>query len=117
MKKAVGKTEVEDALQRLDLLTKEENLTMMVARNLEDIHHFDDDATLVEETFQDVHDNARATHEVFCDVSSDVKEAYLDVIKLDLRSVDDNVKATKLGIPHPFNFFIYVLILPCHVQQ
>lgn len=112
MKKVVGKTELEDALQRLDLLTKEENLTIMMARNLEDTHHFDDEATMFEESFQDVHDNVRATQEVFCDVGSDVKDTNLDVIKRDLRSVNDNVKATKPGMPHPFNFFIYVLIFP-----
>lgn len=116
MKKVVRKTDVEDALQRLDLLTKEENLMMVMARNLEDTHHFDDDATVVEEIFPDVHDNVRATQELSYDVGSDVKEANLDAIKLDLRSVDNNVKATKLGMPHPFNFFMYVLILPCHVQ-
>lgn len=115
MKKVVGKTEVEDALQKLDLLTKEENLTMMMARNLEDTHHFDDEATIFKESFQDVHDSVRATQEDFRDVGSDVKETNLDVIKRDLRSVNDNVKATKPGIPHRYNFFIYVLIFPCHV--
>jgi hypothetical protein len=115
MKKVVGKTEVEDALQKLDLLTKEENLTM-VTRNLEDTHHFDDDATIFEESCQDIYDNVRTTHAVFSDVGSDVKETNLDVIKRDPRSVNDNVKATKPGMPHPFNLFIYVLIgFPCHV--
>jgi hypothetical protein len=104
MKKVVGKAEAEDALQILDLLTKEENLTMMMARNLEDTHHFDDEATIFEESFQDVHDNVRATQEVFCDVGSDVKDTNLDVIKRDLRNVHDSVKATKPGMPHPFNF-------------
>ena len=99
----------------MDLLTKEDNLTMVMARNLEDTHDFDDDATVVEEICQDVHDNVRASHEFF-DVGSDVRETNLDVIKLDLlRSVNDNVKATELGMTHP-NFFIYVLILFCHVQ-
>ena len=116
MKKVVGKTEVEDALQKLDLLTKEDNLTMMVARNLEDTHHFDDDATIFEESFQDIYDNVRVTQEVFSDVGSDVKETNLDMIKRNPRSVNDNVKATKPGMPHTFNFFIYVLIFfPCHV--
>jgi hypothetical protein len=105
MKKVVGKAEVEDALQRLDLLTKEENLTMVMTRNLEDTHHFDDEATIFEEIFQDVHDDVRATQEAFCDVGSDVKET----------NVDDDVKATKPSMPHPLSFFIYVLIFPFHV--
>jgi hypothetical protein len=107
MKKVVGKAEVEDALQRLDLLTKEDNLAIVMARNLKDAHDFDDDATIVEEMFQDDHD--RAIQGLFCDVGSDVKETNLDVIKLDLRSVNENVKATELGMPYP-KFFIYVLI-------
>ena len=109
-KKVLGKAEAEDALQRLDLLTNEENLTMMMARNLEDTHHFDDDVTIFEENLQDVHDDVRATQKVFCDVGSDVKETNLDVIKRDPRSVSGNVKTTKPGMPHPINFFIYVLI-------
>ena len=111
MKKVVGKTEVEYELQILDLLTKEENLTMVMARNLEDTHLYDDDATIVEDIF---HDNVKATQEVFCDVGSDVKEINLDVVERDLRSVNYNVKATKLGKPHPFNCFIYA---PTHVLQ
>jgi hypothetical protein len=38
MKRLMGKTEVEDALQRLDMLTQEENL-MTVARTFEAAHH------------------------------------------------------------------------------
>jgi hypothetical protein len=111
MKKVVGKTEVEDALQRLDLLTKEENLTMMMARNLEDTHHFDDDdATIFEESIQDMDDNVRATQEVFCDVGNNVKEPNLYAIRRDARNVDDNVKATKPGMPRPYNFFIYTYL-------
>lgn len=40
LKRFTGKTGVEDALQRLDLLTQEENL-MVVVRNLEVAHHVD----------------------------------------------------------------------------
>lgn len=97
MKKVVGKTEMEDALQRLDLLTNEETLMMMMARNLEDTHYFDDEATMFEESFQDVHDDVRATQKVFCDVGSDVKETNWDMMKRDLRSISDNVKAIKPG--------------------
>ena len=38
MKRLLGKTEVEDALQRLDMLTHEKNL-MAVARIFEAAHH------------------------------------------------------------------------------
>jgi len=68
LKKLVGKADVEDALQRLDMLTKEENL-MMAALTL------------------------GATHDIRDDV---------DVIREDTRNIDDNLKETKLGAPHPF---------------
>ena len=105
MNKIIGKAEVDDALRRLDFLTREENFTITPTRNLEE--HFDDEATIVQETFEDVHDNVRATQEVFCDVGSDVKETNLDV---DVRSVNDNVKAPESCMSHPFNFLMYVLI-------
>ena len=40
LRRLVGKTDVEDALSRLDALTKEESL-MVVVRNLEVTHHVD----------------------------------------------------------------------------
>ncbi len=98
MRKVVGKTEVEDALQKLDLLTKE-NLTMVVARNLEDTQHFDDEATIIGESFQDVCDDVKAT-----------QEANVGVVKEATRSVDDNTKVTNRGVPHLRNFFIHILI-------
>ena len=42
MKRLVGRTDVEDALARLDMLTKEENL-MAAARNLELTQRIHDD--------------------------------------------------------------------------
>ena len=40
LRKLVGRMDVEDALSRLDMLTKEENLMVMV-KNLEVTHHID----------------------------------------------------------------------------
>ena len=40
LRKLAGKTDVEDALSRLDALTKEESL-MVVVRNMEVTHHVD----------------------------------------------------------------------------
>jgi hypothetical protein len=59
IKRLAGKTPVEDALQRLDLLTKEENL-MTVARNLEVTHRVDDKVTTINEDVRDVRDNVIA---------------------------------------------------------
>ena len=72
LKRLVGKTDAEDALQQLDMLTKEENL-MMAARTLGVAH----------------------------DIRNDV-----DVIKEDTRNIDDNLKETKLGMPHTVRSFI-----------
>ena len=57
LKRVVGKTDVEDALQRLDMLTKEENL-VAVARNLEITHRVDVNVT---ELTRVIHDNVEET--------------------------------------------------------
>jgi hypothetical protein len=101
----MGKTDVENGFQRLDTLTKEENL-MTAARNFEathDVninvkatqeltHHVDNKVTVIEEVLQQVDGNIRVTQELTCDVRADV-----DVIKESTRSIDDNVKVTKHG--------------------
>ena len=56
----MGRTDIEDALQRLETLTKEEGL-MTAARSLEVTHHVDGKVTTIKE--------------VVCDVDSNVKEA------------------------------------------
>jgi hypothetical protein len=83
MKRLMGKTDVEDAFERLDTLTKEENL-MTAARTFEATHRVDNKVTVIEEVLQ----------ELGCDVRADV-----DVIKEGTRNVDDNVKVTKRGTP------------------
>ena len=67
LKKLMGRTDVEDALLRLDLLTKEESL-MAVAKNLEVTHHVDRNVeevkVLVEGTDERIQVIERATHNV-----------------------------------------------------
>ena len=104
MKKIVGKTDhVDDALERLDVLTKEENL-MTAARTLEVAQHADDKITIIEEILQDVNGNVRttqeltfhvnrnitATKEVISDIAGDVKRT--EVLA---HHVDDNVTVIK----------------------
>ena len=101
MKRLMGKTDVENAFQRLDILTKEENL-MTAARTFEATHHVDNKVTVIEEVLQQVDCNIRVTQELTCDVRADV-----DVIKEATCSVDDNVKVTKRGTP------IISVILQC----
>ena len=57
MKRIAGKTDVDDALQRLDVLTKEENL-MTAVRNLEITHRVDVNVT---ELTRVIHDNVEVT--------------------------------------------------------
>ena len=57
MKRIAGKTDVEDVLQRLDVLTKEENL-MTAVRNLEVTHRVDVNVT---ELTRVIHDNVEVT--------------------------------------------------------
>jgi hypothetical protein len=69
LKRLVGRTEVEDAILRLDTLTKEESL-MMVARNLEVTHRVDGN---VETTMVLIEDHLKATKALSEDVSDSVK--------------------------------------------
>ena len=57
LKRIAGKTDVEDALQRLHVLTKEENL-MTAVRNLEVTHRVDVNIT---ELTRVIHDNVEVT--------------------------------------------------------
>ncbi len=83
MKRIVGKTnDVDEALKRLDILTKEENL-LAAARTLEVAQYVDDKVTIIEEVLQDVNGSVRATQELTC-------------------HVDQSITATKDGAPHLF---------------
>ena len=105
MKRLMGKTDVENAFERLDTLTKEENL-MTAARTFEVTHdvnvnvkatqeltqHVDNTVTVIEKVLQQVDGNTRVTQGLTYDVRADV-----DVIKESTRCVDHNVKVTKHG--------------------
>ena len=127
MKRLMGKTEVEDALQRLDMLTQEENLTT-VARTFEAIHHVDVNVkesqqltrhvdtkvTVIEETLQQVDGNVRATQELTHHVDDNIMEiqeltydvhADVEVIKEGTSTIDDNLKIVmedlrRSSLPH-----------------
>ena len=96
MKRLIGKTEVEDALERLNMLTQEENL-MTVARTFEATHDvnvnvkatqelIDTKVTVVEEVLQQVDGNVMATQEVTHHIDNNVIE-----IQELTHHVDDNV--------------------------
>ena len=60
MKRIAGRTDVEDALQRLDILTKEENI-MTAARNLQVTHQVDINVKETKELTRDVRDDVKVT--------------------------------------------------------
>jgi hypothetical protein len=78
LKRLVGRTDVEVALHRLDILTKEEAL-MTATRCLEVTHHVDGNVAMIKELTHDVRDNVRVVEDV-------------------TRRVDANVKSTKDGM-------------------
>jgi len=117
----VGKTDVEDALLRLDTLTKEESL-MMVLRNLEVTHHVDGvvhdvdgNVKATKVLTEDINDNVKATKVHIHDVDSNIK-----AIKVLVENIDDNVKGIEGGIEgvarsvdkgaqHFLSVFMYIL--------
>jgi hypothetical protein len=126
MKRLLGKMEVEDALERLDMLTQAENL-MTVARTFEATHdvninvkttqeltqHVDTKVTVIEKVLQQVDGSVRATQELTCDVHADV-----EVIKEGTRTIDDNVKVTKGGaLIFQFLHAPAVPIIPCYMLK
>ena len=86
LRKLFGKTDVEDALSRLDTLTKEETL-MMVVRNLEVTHRVDGNVKATKVVAEDIDNNVKATKVVTEDIDNNVK-----VTKLLVEDIEDNVK-------------------------
>ena len=103
LKRLVGRTEVEDTLERLDTLTKEETL-MAVTKNLEVSHHIDGNVKAVKGTVHNIDGNVEAIKEAICDVSGSIEVtkglshdvgAGVNAIKDVISNVDGNVKDTK----------------------
>ena len=101
MKRIAGRTDVEDALERLDMLTKEENL-MAAARNLEVTHRVDVNVMATQELTHRVGDKVTTIEAVIHDVDGNVKET-----KGLTRDVRDDVKLTRHGARNSFEVFIH----------
>ena len=99
LKRLMGKKDVDDALERLDMLTKEENL-MMAARNLEVSHHVDVNVKAIQEVTHRVDDKVTRIEQVIYDVDGNVKAT-----KEFTHHVHANVKR---GAQHSFRVFIHV---------
>ena len=68
----MGSKEIEDALSRLDMLTKEECL-MMTVRNLEATYHVNDNVQETKALANDIGCNLKATKMLVEDIDDDVK--------------------------------------------
>ncbi|KAI9443141.1 hypothetical protein H4582DRAFT_2126334 [Lactarius indigo] len=73
LKRLVGRTHIEDALKRLDLLTQEE-MQMAVARNLEVTNLIDDNVKAIKAITSDVSIDVNALKEVTLNVDNNVRE-------------------------------------------
>ena len=103
MKKLMGKKEVEDAVLRLDMLTKEESL-MVLVRNLEIAHRVDG-------VVHDVDGNVKATKVLTEDIDGNVKAT-----KVITEDIDNNVKAIQ-GVAHSVdNGTLSIIILHSHTD-
>ena len=91
MKTIAGRTDVEDALQRLDWLTKEENL-MATTRNLEVTHQVNGNVMATQELTHRVDDKVMTIEAVIHDVDGSVQKT-----KELTRDVYDGVKVTRHG--------------------
>jgi hypothetical protein len=88
IKRLAGRTDVEDALERLDTLTKEETL-MAVTINLEVTHNVDVNVTEMKEVMRDVHGNVVELGQRIDDK--------VTVVQHQVHDISDNVKQTKCG--------------------
>ena len=91
MNRLVGTTDVEDALVRLDTLTKEEGL-MMAARTLEVSHRVDVNVTATKELTNRVDHKVTTIEEVVHNVDGNVKET-----RELTQSIHNDVKVTRHG--------------------
>lgn len=101
----VGRKDIDDALQQLNMFTNEENL-MAITRNLQVSHQVDGNVTAVKEMVRKVDGNVEAIKEVICNVDGHIKatKAFAEDVNGNVKviqgiacSADRNVKATKHG--------------------
>ncbi|KAH9955001.1 hypothetical protein BC827DRAFT_909686 [Russula dissimulans] len=113
LKRLIGKKDVEDALEKLDVLTKEE-ISMTVARNLQVAHDVDENVTAIKETIYTMDENLTAIRDVIGGVDSKVKltealtevinanvkttKALTEVVGNDVKVIDHNVRMAKDGM-------------------
>ena len=109
MKNLMGRKEVEEAVSRLDMLTKEENL-MVVVRNLKITQDIDGNVKATKVLVEDIGDNVNAAKVLTEDIDGNVKatkvlvEDNAEGIERIARRVDNSTK-------HPLSIFMHILTL------
>jgi hypothetical protein len=91
LSRLAGKTEIQDALERLDMLTKEETV-MTAARNLAVTQGVDDQVKVVKKVVQGIDDKVQVVEGVMRGIGDDVK-----VVEGAIHAIDDTVGAIKVG--------------------
>ena len=81
LKKLVGKAGVEDAVSRLDMLTKEESL-MVLTRNLEVTHHIDENVEATKVLVEDINDNVKGIEGITLNVDTGMQHFLFVIIHL-----------------------------------
>jgi hypothetical protein len=89
LNRLVGRTDIEDALERLDMLTKEE-IGMTVARNLAVTHVVDGNVKVVEGVTRGIDDHVKVVEDVARAIDDNVK-----IVEDVTRGIDDNVKVVE----------------------
>ena len=100
MKKLLGRKEVEDALSRLDMLTKEESL-MVVVRNLEITQRVDGDVKATKVLAEDIGDNVNAAKVL----TEDIKVLVGDNAK----GIEGVAHRVDNGTKHYLSIFMHIL--------
>jgi len=110
MKRLLGRTDVEDALLRLDHLTKEDGL-MIGARNLAVMHHADSVIRdvdgrhkIIRKLTEDIDGNIHVTKTLTEDVGQK-----MNAIEGIARNMDANAKASKRCTQPPLSLFVHLL--------
>ena len=109
MRNLMGRKEVEEAVSRLDMLTKEENL-MVVVRNLKITQDIDGNVKATKVLVEDIGDNVNAAKVLTEDIDGNVKatkvlvEDNAEGIERIARRVDNSTK-------YPLSIFMHILTL------
>ena len=108
LKKLAGRTDVEDAVLQLDMLTKEESL-MAVVRNLEVTHRVDGNVEATKVLTEDIDDNVNATKALTEDIGDNVNatKALAEDIGDNVKVINHDLKTTKDSTQRLLSVFVH----------